>query len=522
MPIPATNQRLQGRASLLFILSGAFLWSWMDQCMFGPTLFSLVDLDGANYLVIAVLLGSLLGLAVAYLVARQQLQPHAPGSGVSDDPVSPVPAPAAGDATSSAAGPATSSAVSPVHHLAVPLPMAAAFALVGAVGCGLCLAAFNAESGQGALPLAGVVLAGFSMGALIVTWGAPLAALGAGATLLHISGAWAAGLLVNAVFLLTGPLGSWVVAIVLPIAWLAGYALLQKAFANEEVVSPPASESVPISVSANLALLVMVVCGLFGFMTMSYEPPTTAAAITASGMDAVFARCITALAAFAAFSMLPRARYSSVFGVALSFLALGAITLTVSLFVSSLQLPARLLVAIGYAGFDLLVWAVAARSANRNLGDAVRSIAIVIGAQQVGIALGVLGNMAIGVAGMDAEATGIALVVANYLLLVVAYVLVRRYADKIMEAPEKPAPAAAPQAFDQQERVQAFASTYGLTSRETDVLQLLAEGRNVPYIAEKFVVSENTVKSHVRHIYEKCGFHNRQELLDALRDGELE
>lgn len=48
------------------------------------------------------------------------------------------------------------------------------------------------------------------------------------------------------------------------------------------------------------------------------------------------------------------------------------------------------------------------------------------------------------------------------------------------------------------------------------MLRLLAAGRNVPYIAESLCISENTVKSHVRHIYEKCGYHDRQELLDDV------
>ena len=30
------------------------------------------------------------------------------------------------------------------------------------------------------------------------------------------------------------------------------------------------------------------------------------------------------------------------------------------------------------------------------------------------------------------------------------------------------------------------------------------------------VLSENTVKTHLRHIYTKCNLHNRQDLLDAI------
>ena len=56
----------------------------------------------------------------------------------------------------------------------------------------------------------------------------------------------------------------------------------------------------------------------------------------------------------------------------------------------------------------------------------------------------------------------------------------------------------------------------GLTSRERDIFALFAEGRSAPYIAEMLVLSENTVKTHLRHIYTKCNLHNRQDLLDAI------
>jgi DNA-binding NarL/FixJ family response regulator len=61
-----------------------------------------------------------------------------------------------------------------------------------------------------------------------------------------------------------------------------------------------------------------------------------------------------------------------------------------------------------------------------------------------------------------------------------------------------------------------FADSYGLTNRERDIFALFAEGRSAPYIAEMLVLSENTVKTHLRHIYTKCNLHNRQELLDAI------
>lgn len=61
---------------------------------------------------------------------------------------------------------------------------------------------------------------------------------------------------------------------------------------------------------------------------------------------------------------------------------------------------------------------------------------------------------------------------------------------------------------------------YRLTSRETEILELIARGYTVVQIAEKHVVSENTVRTHTKHIYTKLGVHKKQELIamvDALK-----
>lgn len=68
------------------------------------------------------------------------------------------------------------------------------------------------------------------------------------------------------------------------------------------------------------------------------------------------------------------------------------------------------------------------------------------------------------------------------------------------------------------------AERFGLTPREVDVLQLLARGRTSSVIQEKLFLSNNTVKTHVRHIYTKMDVHSQQELMTLVesfcsRDG---
>jgi DNA-binding CsgD family transcriptional regulator len=50
-----------------------------------------------------------------------------------------------------------------------------------------------------------------------------------------------------------------------------------------------------------------------------------------------------------------------------------------------------------------------------------------------------------------------------------------------------------------------------LTRRELEVVGMLAEGETNARIARRLVVSEDTVKSHVKHILRKLGVHNRSQ-----------
>lgn len=51
----------------------------------------------------------------------------------------------------------------------------------------------------------------------------------------------------------------------------------------------------------------------------------------------------------------------------------------------------------------------------------------------------------------------------------------------------------------------------GLSAREMEVLGCLAQGMTTSQIAAALFISENTVKTHVRHILEKLGASNRAE-----------
>lgn len=60
----------------------------------------------------------------------------------------------------------------------------------------------------------------------------------------------------------------------------------------------------------------------------------------------------------------------------------------------------------------------------------------------------------------------------------------------------------------------------GLTERELEILQLLVDGYNNEQIAEKLSISWQTVRNHIRHIYEKLHVHSKSDaLVKAIKQG---
>lgn len=59
---------------------------------------------------------------------------------------------------------------------------------------------------------------------------------------------------------------------------------------------------------------------------------------------------------------------------------------------------------------------------------------------------------------------------------------------------------------------------YGLSDREAQIVREFASGRSARYLAEWYMLSEHTVKTHLRRAYTKVGVHSRQELIDAIEE----
>lgn len=67
---------------------------------------------------------------------------------------------------------------------------------------------------------------------------------------------------------------------------------------------------------------------------------------------------------------------------------------------------------------------------------------------------------------------------------------------------------------------EAIAERYLLSSRQTEVLYMLARGHNAAYVQEKLCITHSTAKSHIYRIYRKLNIHTQHELL-AMVEQEL-
>ena len=61
---------------------------------------------------------------------------------------------------------------------------------------------------------------------------------------------------------------------------------------------------------------------------------------------------------------------------------------------------------------------------------------------------------------------------------------------------------------------------YSLTKREKDILQSMVQGNSYKMIAAHLLISQETVKTHLKRIYEKLQVHSQTEaVVKAIQQG---
>lgn len=128
-----------------------------------------------------------------------------------------------------------------------------------------------------------------------------------------------------------------------------------------------------------------------------------------------------------------------------------------------------------------------------------------------------LGMTLINVVGTGGRMLCFLLEAVFFTAVVISYALMTRPGSSLPAAPGTNETAEVSSETDLAQRCGSLAQQKGLSPRETDVLLLLARGYGSTHIANELGISENTVRTHVRHIYEKLGVGGREALI-ALVD----
>jgi DNA-binding NarL/FixJ family response regulator len=83
---------------------------------------------------------------------------------------------------------------------------------------------------------------------------------------------------------------------------------------------------------------------------------------------------------------------------------------------------------------------------------------------------------------------------------------------------EVPVPVPAPVAFARDEKKRA---ALGITDRELEVLELIAQGLSTREMAGRLFVSENTIKTHASRVFSKLGARRRTQAVQLGKEHRL-
>lgn len=502
---------LTGSASWLAILGAAFAWSWMDNGMFNDLAASF-GATGSNA---EAIVGKGFGLTIFSSIIALALM----------------------------------IVIGSTRKLATacfyPKTMLASCG-VGAAGSILVILA--CLFGIPALYTTGSLAVGACLAIATTLWGLVCIAQGPQKALIHISGTWAIGFFLNTLMENLQPLAKGAMFTSLPLLAGAAYVALTRlqdhgpfTIAEHQKLAASAPEYRSVyGADVRFPLLILVFCLAFGFMYSTDVLPS----IEQGGATAIAVIGVRGLTATVLFliGLSPLVKHvGTAFNICLSLMVAGALAMTVQVFTSSSQALAVVLVPLGYAGFDILTWTLVSHYSSVPESRPICIASLAALAQQIGIlAGGILGSAA------ASPVSGIAFVAFMYVFIMGAFGLTRlcsvawgqREVNPSIKtatgvgantASKTPGTGVADRtAADNDETplneehelspdyTDRIGSDFGLTSREVETLSLFSEGRSAPFIAEKLVLSESTVRTHIRHIYAKCGIHNRQELLNLV------
>lgn len=371
--------------------------------------------------------------------------------------------------------------------------------------------------------VAGGTCAGAFMAAYQLAWGAAYCHDGERSATPYVAGGFACAIVVDAPLLFMIPEAAAVFSALLPLVSGALFASIDpqlRTYRRTAPVDPLPKRSVRSRLKAHLGTSMMLLCAValvmtgFGYLQhlVSFSP--IASDGYPNGILVQVARGVTAVLVFA-IVVLGRRRASAVYRVGLLAMIAGFM-LMAFLFGTNLFWVSGAIIISGYTILDLLIWVAFSQIAYAQSRDPLKTIALMrllaVLCYPVGAVAGIMlvGNGETMHGNVAAETT-----VVGY-LVVIATVLLLSSEDMWMLTGRQQPSLSGDDRATQEERIDAWFDSIGLTAREREIGLLLAYGRTQPWIAERLSISENTVGTHVRHIYQKADVHDRQQFIDSV------
>lgn len=479
--------RFTGNISPVALLISSFFWSWVDIVAFSPALFSTIG-----------------------------------------SPVDPLPFLVAFAASSMALG--IFAVSSKIRKTLLDARVFGAFSLIcGSVGT---LAVWIGIPLSPLILVVGGIFVGVYQSAGAVVAGSIATCQGTTNALIHLAAALPLNIVAVILMIALKPLAAVAFAVILPLLSAVCFALYLSRRGNAVLLQSvkaagrkPGKGHVAEGVRRfgfGLFFIFMVfgLCVSFGFVN-SQTMFVQADHLVSFGYAALIVRAATSLVVLAGYLLFAWRPYS-LLRIAFVLMSVGLIASgVIGGLESAAPLVSTALILTGYACFDLLIWTLVIMMSYRSGISLLRMICIVYAVDQFGIFIGSVQ----GLLEIDSMA-----VTASYIFLggvmlffALGFSDVKNPVGKTLGLSELEfgidstsvlTDEREPSEAKRQDRIGELAERFFLTAREKEVLSLLIAGRNGPYISERLFISENTVKSHIRHIYTKLDVHDRQELLD--------
>lgn len=405
--------------------------------------------------------------------------------------------------------------------------------LCGSTG-GALLTAFS-YTGRIGLFAVGSLLSGLFVGAGLIAWGAAFCHRGERSATPIAAGSLALAVVFDIPLLLMTPLATSVFFAVFPMASIALFLSLPV-----EMRSYPRPNSRGIEgdrnpasyirnyfgISVSLFFAIFFVMVGFGYVQHLSSFSADEAPFGSSGVFVQLIRGGVAVLQFLLIVALSRSA-GVVYRAGLLVMIAGFMIMPLMLGLGTPIVSSAVIIG-GYTVFDLLRWCLFSQIAYSQSRDALKTIALLRLISSVSYPIGVGLGVLLGGGGSrpdvllvgESNLIGYLVVVATVLLLssedIWALFMMGKGRPLNAEENGKAEPDAVEEAELLKRRLSQAFDDAGFTVREQEVALLLVRGRTQPWIAEFLGISESTVGTHVRHIYQKSGVHTRQEFLDKL------